>query len=242
MPMIILPAIDLFQRKVVRMERGEEGKIVLQIDNPYDLALFWYKEGARAIHLIDLQGAIREEETNMDIIEKIVKNIPIPVEVGGGIRSIEKIQKILSFGAWRVIISSFLKEDLNFIKNLREKFKEKIIPSIDWRNGKVSIRGWKEEVSWEEIKEKLENSDFEEIIFTDITKDGTLSGVNINLISFILENTNFNLWIAGGISSLDDLIKIKELNNRYNRIKGVIIGRALLEGRIDLKEAEKIIC
>ncbi len=242
MPMIILPAIDLFQRKVVRMERGEEGKIVLQIDNPYDLALFWYKKGARAIHLIDLQGAIREEETNMDIIEKIVKNIPIPVEVGGGIRSVEKIQKILSFGAWRVIISSFLREDLNFIKNLREKFKEKIIPSIDWKNGKVSIRGWKEEVSWEEIKEKLEDSGFEEIIFTDTTKDGTLLGINVNLISFILENTNFNLWIAGGISSLEDLIKIKELNNKYNRIKGIIIGRALLEGKIDLKEAEKIIC
>lgn len=242
MPMIILPAIDLFQRKVVRMERGEEGKIVLQIDNPYDLALFWYKKGARAIHLIDLQGAIREEETNMDIIEKIVKNIPIPVEVGGGIRSVEKIQKILSFGAWRVIISSFLREDLNFIKNLREKFKEKIIPSIDWKNGKVSIRGWKEEVSWEEIKEKLEDSGFKEIIFTDTTKDGTLSGINVDLVSFILENTNFSLWIAGGISSLEDLIKIRELNNKYHRIKGIIIGRALLEGKIDLKEAEKIIC
>ncbi|MCX7942176.1 MAG: HisA/HisF-related TIM barrel protein [Dictyoglomaceae bacterium] len=240
--MIILPAIDLFQRKAVRMEKGKEEKIILQIDNPYELALFWYKEGAKALHLVDLQGAIREEETNMDIIENIIKNISIPIEVGGGIRSIEKIQKILSFGAWRVIISSFLKEDLIFLKNLIDKFKGKIIPSIDWKDGKISIKGWKEEISWKEIKEKLEYLGFEEIIFTDISRDGTLKGINKNLISFVLESTSFNLWIAGGISSLDDLKKIKELNTKYHRIKGVIIGRALLEGKIDFREAERILC
>lgn len=242
MCMIILPAIDLFKRKVVRMEKGEEEKIVLQIDNPYDMALFWYKKGAKALHLVDLQGAIREEETNIDIIKKIIENIPIPIEVGGGIRSSEKIQRILSFGAWRVIISSFLREDLSFLKNLKDKFKEKIIPSIDWKDGKILIRGWKEELPWEEIKEKLEYLDFTEIIFTDISRDGTLKGIDKDLLSFILETTTFNLWIAGGISSLDDLIEIKELNNKYKRIKGVIIGRALLEGKIDFKEAERILC
>ncbi|MEN2984260.1 MAG: HisA/HisF-related TIM barrel protein [Dictyoglomaceae bacterium] len=240
--MIILPAIDLFQRKVVRMERGEEKSIILQMDNPCDLALFWYKKGAKALHLVDLEGAIRGEETNVDLIERIIKNTPIPIEVGGGIRSIEKIQKILSLGAWRVIISSFLKEDLSFLKNLKEKFQEKIIPSIDWKNGKISIKGWKEEIPWEEIKVKLEHLDFKEIIFTDISRDGTLKGINKDLISFILENTSFDLWVAGGISSLEDLIKLKELNIKYNnRIKGVIIGRALLEGRIDFKEAERIL-
>ncbi|MGB9856720.1 MAG: HisA/HisF-related TIM barrel protein [Dictyoglomaceae bacterium] len=240
--MIILPAIDLFSRKTVRMEMGLENKIVLEKGDPYELSLFWYKKGAKGLHLIDLQGAIREEDIHIDIIEKIIRNIPIPVEVGGGIRSIEKIEKILSFGAWRVIISSLLKEDLDFLKGLRDKFKEKIIPSIDWKEGYVSIKGWKEIIPWDKIKVKLEKVGFEEIIFTDTSRDGTLKGINIELISFLLENTYFNIWIAGGVSSLEDLKKIKVLNDKHKRIQGVIIGRALLEGKIDFQEAEKIIC
>jgi phosphoribosylformimino-5-aminoimidazole carboxamide ribotide isomerase len=241
--MIILPAIDLFSRKAVRMEMGRENNIVFEMDDPYTLSIYWYKKGAKGLHLIDLQSAIRDEESNIDIIEKIIKDVPIPIEVGGGIRSIEKIERILSLGAWRVIISSLLKRDANFLKELRERYGKRIIPSIDWNDKFISIKGWKEFIPWEEVRYKLEFAGFDEIIFTDISRDGTLKGINDELICFLLENTNFDIWIAGGISSIDDVLKIKKINERYlNRIKGIIVGRALLEGKVSLEEMEEIIC
>ncbi|PMQ02310.1 MAG: 1-(5-phosphoribosyl)-5-((5-phosphoribosylamino)methylideneamino)imidazole-4-carboxamide isomerase [Dictyoglomus sp. NZ13-RE01] len=235
--MIVIPAVDIYQGKTVRMEQGRESKILFSLENPFDVAFYWYKKGAKALHVIDLQGAIVGDEESLPIIEKIIKNIPIPVEVGGGIRTIEKIEKILSFGAWRVIFSSLLKENKDFLRNLRLQFGEKIIPSIDVMGNSVVIKGWKENISWNEVIDKIEYAGFREVIFTDVSRDGTLQGINVKLIRNVLENTNFYLWIAGGISSTMDIEKLKEINGDYgNRIKGVIVGRALYEGKIDLGE------
>ncbi|MFN3698625.1 MAG: HisA/HisF-related TIM barrel protein [Dictyoglomus sp.] len=239
--MLIIPAIDLYRNRVVRMEMGKKEKIVLEFDNPLDLARFWCKKGARALHLIDLQSAIEGEEENKVLIQQIVKEIKIPIEVGGGFRNIDKIKEAINWGVWRVIVSSILKEDIEVLEDIFSSFSEKVIPSLDWEKGKIAIRGWQDFLEWNIVRDKLNYLGVREIIFTDISRDGTLKGVNIENIENFLTLHSWDIWIAGGISSLEDVKKIFELSKKTERIKGIIVGRALLEGRIDWEEANNII-
>lgn len=239
--MLIIPAIDLYRNRVVRMEMGKKEKIVLEFDNPLDLARFWCEKGARALHLIDLQSAIEGEEENKVLIQQIVKEIKIPIEVGGGFRNIDKIKEAINWGVWRVIVSSILKEDIEVLEDIFSSFSEKVIPSLDWEKGKIAIRGWQDFLEWNIVRDKLNYLGVREIIFTDISRDGTLKGVNIENIENFLTLHSWDIWIAGGISSLEDVKKIFELSKKTERIKGIIVGRALLEGRIDWEEANNII-
>jgi len=239
--MIVIPAIDLFGMKAVRMEMGKKEKIVLEFDNPIELAKYWYLKGAKALHVVDLQSAIDNNDENKEIIKRIIKEIDIPVEVGGGFRSYEKVKMALDWGVWRVIVSSILVEDINFLKRIFCEFKEKVIPSLDWKEGKIGIKGWKNFIEWEDIKEKFEILNIKEVIFTDISRDGTLKGIDISHINKFLNLNDWDIWVAGGISSIDDVIKIKELAEKTGRIKGIIVGRALLEGRLDWEEVNQII-
>ncbi|ACK42404.1 MULTISPECIES: HisA/HisF-related TIM barrel protein [Dictyoglomus] len=239
--MLIIPAIDIYKSKVVRMETGKKEKIILEFDNPIDLAKYWEKKGAKALHLIDLQSAIDGIDENKNIIREIIKNVSIPVEVGGGYRDKEKIEEAINWGVWRVIVSSILEKDLGYLSDLFSKYKEKIIPSIDWYDGRVGIKGWQDFVEWRNIKDKLDLLRVKEVIFTDISRDGTLRGINVENIKTFLRLHDYDIWIAGGISSIEDIIKIKNIWKETERIKGVIIGRALLEGRINWEEAEDII-
>ncbi len=239
--MLIIPAIDVYKSKVVRMETGKKEKIVLEFDNPVDLAKYWEKRGAKALHLIDLQSAIDGIDENKNIVREIIKNVSIPVEVGGGYRDKEKIEEAINWGVWRVIVSSILEKDLDYLSDLFSKYKEKIIPSIDWYDGKVGIKGWQNFIEWRNIKDKLDLLRVKEVIFTDISRDGTLRGINVENIRVFLRLHDYDIWIAGGISSVEDIIKIKNIWKETGRIKGVIIGRALLEGRINWEEAEDII-
>ncbi|MGB9788103.1 MAG: HisA/HisF-related TIM barrel protein [Dictyoglomus turgidum] len=239
--MLIIPAIDIYKSKVVRMETGKKEKIILEFDNPIDLAKYWEKKGAKALHLIDLQSAIDGIDENKNIIREIIKNVSIPVEVGGGYRDKEKIEEAINWGVWRVIVSSILEKDLGYLSDLFSKYKEKIIPSIDWYDGRVGIKGWQDFVEWRNIKDKLDLLRVKEVIFTDISRDGTLRGINVENIKTFLRLHDYDIWIAGGISSIEDIIKLKNIWKETERIKGVIIGRALLEGRINWEEAEDII-
>lgn len=239
--MIIIPAIDLYKNKAVRMEMGIKERIVLEFDNPLNIAKFWESRGAKALHLIDLQSAIEEKEENKNILKEIIKETKIPVEVGGGFRSIERIKEALSWGAWRVIVSSILKEDIDVLEEVFSSFPGRIIPSLDWIDGKVAIRGWQDFLEWKNFRDKLNYLGIKEVIFTDISRDGTLRGINVENIEFFMSLHSWNIWIAGGISSIDDIKKISDINKKTERIKGIIIGRALLEGRINWEEANSII-
>lgn len=239
--MLIIPAIDIYKHKVVRMETGKKEKIVLEFNNPLDLAKYWEEKGAKALHLIDLQSAIDANDESKSIVRDIVRSVSIPVEVGGGYRSREKIEEAISWGAWRVIVSSILGMELDYLLDLFSKYENKIIPSIDWYDGKVGIKGWQDFVEWRDIKRKLDLLKVREVIFTDISRDGTLKGVNLDNIKNFLSLHDYDVWIAGGISSIEDIIKIKDFSENTGRIKGIIIGRALLEGKINWEEAKKII-
>ncbi|HOJ93159.1 MAG TPA: HisA/HisF-related TIM barrel protein [Dictyoglomaceae bacterium] len=239
--MLIIPAIDLYRNKVVRMEMGDEEKIVLEFENPLELAKYWWKKGAKALHLIDLQNAIDEQDENKEIIRKIIGEISLPIEVGGGFRTLEKIHEVISWGAWRVIVSSILKEDMRFLEMIFEKYPDKVIPSLDWRDRKIAIKGWKEFIPWDEVKEKLEKLGIKEVIFTDTSRDGTLKGIDKENIEKFLEDSSFDIWIAGGISTLEDITKIKEISEKLGRVKGIIIGRALLQGKLNWEEVNRIL-
>ncbi|MEN3012191.1 MAG: 1-(5-phosphoribosyl)-5-[(5-phosphoribosylamino)methylideneamino] imidazole-4-carboxamide isomerase [Dictyoglomus thermophilum] len=239
--MLIIPAIDIYKHKVVRMETGKKEKIVLEFNNPLDLAKYWEEKGAKALHLIDLQSAIDANDESKSIVRDIVRSVSIPVEVGGGYRSREKIEEAISWGVWRVIVSSILGMELDYLLDLFSKYENKIIPSIDWYDGKVGIKGWQDFVEWRDIKRKLDLLKVREVIFTDISRDGTLKGVNLDNIKNFLSLHDYDVWIAGGISSIEDIIKIKDFSENTGRIKGIIIGRALLEGKINWEEAKRII-
>ena len=239
--MLIIPAIDVYKHKVVRMETGKKEKIVLEFNNPLDLAKYWEENGAKALHLIDLQSAIDDNDESKSIVRDIVRSVSIPVEVGGGYRSREKIEEAISWGVWRVIVSSILGMELDYLLDLFSKYENKIIPSIDWYNGKVGIKGWQDFIEWRDIKRKLDLLKVREVIFTDISRDGTLKGVNLESIKNFLSLHDYDVWIAGGISSIEDVIKIKDLSENTGRIKGIIIGRALLEGKINWEEAKRIV-
>lgn len=239
--MLIIPAIDIYKHKVVRMETGKKEKIVLEFNNPLDLAKYWEEKGAKALHLIDLQSAIDANDESKSIVRDIVRSVSIPVEVGGGYRSREKIEEAISWGVWRVIVSSILGMELDYLLDLFSKYENKIIPSIDWYDGKVGIKGWQDFIEWRDIKRKIDLLKVREVIFTDISRDGTLKGVNLENIKNFLSLHDYDVWIAGGISSIEDIIKIKDFSENTGRIKGIIIGRALLEGKINWEEAKKII-
>lgn len=239
--MIIIPAIDLYKNKAVRMEKGDKRKIVLEFESPLDLAKFWEIKGAKALHLIDLQDAIEEKKENKNMLKKIIVEVKIPVEVGGGFRSIDSIKEALNWGAWRVIVSSILREDITVLEEVFNNFCGKVIPSLDWIGGRIAIKGWQDFLDWENLKDKLNYLGIKEVIYTDISRDGTLRGVNMRNLELFLSLHPWDIWIAGGISSIEDIKKIYALYKKTKRIKGIIIGRALLEGKIDWEEANSII-
>lgn len=234
--MKIFPAIDIKDNKCVRLTQGDFNKSKIYGDDPYEVALTWEKEGAEFIHLVDLNGASDDEFTNKDIIKKIIKKIEIPIQVGGGIRSKERIRELLEIGVNRVILGTVAIEQKDLVKELINKYGEKISVSIDAKNGKVATRGWKfiSEVDSISLCKELEKMGVQNIIYTDISRDGMLTGPNFDIYKEILKNTKVNLIASGGISSLEDIKILKEIG-----VYGAIIGKALYERKVDLKEVIK---
>ncbi len=238
--MIIIPAIDLKDGKVVRYTQGHLNRKVYSSD-PVKIALAWEKQGAKLLHLVDLDGAFTGIQKNLPQIKKIISALKIPVEVGGGIRDMLAVETVLSLGVFRVILGTKAIEDPEFLKNAIKKFGSKIALSVDAQSGKIGLYGWKKSTkfSLKTLLKNLEKIKLKTIIHTDISRDGTLSGVNIRGVKQILKNSNINLIASGGVATLEDIKKLNQLKS--SQLIGVITGKALYENRFTLEEANDII-
>ncbi len=238
--MLVIPAIDIKEGKVVRLIQGKHNEETVYSNEPLSVAEEWQDKGAEIIHIVDLDGALGGKPKNIGIIEKIAKGISIPVELGGGIRSRNDIKLAIDKGISRVVLGTKACHDKQFIKESVSEFGERIIVSIDAKYERVATHGWTatEQISAVELAKEMERLNVSEIIYTDISRDGTLSGPNIEGISKMLAAINIPLIASGGISSLRDMRSLKKLEK--NGLLGVIAGKALYEGKIDLVEAIEV--
>jgi len=234
--MLVIPAIDLKDGKVTRLMRGDFKLEKVYSDDPINVAKKWEAAGARRIHLVDLDGAISGEFKNLPLIQEIQKSISIPVELGGGVRSEKVIEEALFIGISYVIIGSRLVDE-NFSKRVIKKFGDKLIMGVDAKDGKVAVSGWTKttELDYVEFIKRLEGRGAKTVIFTDIAKDGMLQGPNFDALKRVLDETSVDVIASGGVSSIDDLLKLKRLETKG--LIGAIVGKALYEKRFDLKEA-----
>lgn len=237
--MLIIPAIDIKNRKCVRLVRGNPDFETVYSNEPVFQAKFWEREGAKRLHVVDLDGAFEGKTKNLDIIQRIVEEVNIEVQVGGGIRDNRIIRALRNRGVHKIIIGTAAIENKKFIKNLCKNNPDDIIIAIDAADGFVVKNGWKDVTNKRaiDIVKDLEEFGVQEIIYTDIMKDGTLEGPNYDSIETMLTITDIPIIVSGGISSLEDLRKLKEYEPMG--LKGVIIGKALYEGKFKLAEALK---
>jgi phosphoribosylformimino-5-aminoimidazole carboxamide ribotide isomerase len=235
--MIIIPAIDILDSKCVRLTMGDyEQKKEYEL-TPLQAALNWQKVGAQRLHLVDLDGAKSGKPENYETIKTIISSVNIPVEIGGGIRENLIIEDYFNIGASYIVLGSILFKDIDSVKASLLKFSGKIIAGIDLYDGKIAISGWTEKIDlnlYEAVNNLVENYGVADFIFTDIKKDGMLKGPNIDLILKLAE-LKINFIASGGVGGIDDIIKLSSLN--IPQLIGVITGKALYDGRLDLKTA-----
>ncbi|MFA6350252.1 MAG: 1-(5-phosphoribosyl)-5-[(5-phosphoribosylamino)methylideneamino]imidazole-4-carboxamide isomerase [Candidatus Omnitrophota bacterium] len=238
--MLIIPAIDIIDGCVVRLFQGKFNQKTSYSKDPIKTAKHWARQGARLIHVVDLDGAISGKAKNISLIKKMAAQLDVPIEVGGGIRSISVIEELLDSKIMRVILGTKAIEDPEFLKKAFLKFKNRVIFSADVNAGKLAIKGWQVSYKHTDLGAFLKNIKkigMKELIFTDTAKDGTLKGPNIKDLKNILKQTGLKIISSGGISSLEDIYKLKMLE--IDGLSGVIIGKALYEGKFSLKEALK---
>lgn len=235
--MIVFPAIDLKDQKCVRLLQGQYDQMTVYSDNPLDVALTFEKQGASYIHIVDLDGAGDYQKSNEMIIKTIAQTLNIPIQVGGGIRTLEKVDRLLSYGVKRVIIGTVAIENISLLKDMIKKYPNQIIVSIDAKDRMIATRGWKHVTKIDALSfcKTLEAIGIQTIVYTDIAKDGMLEGPNYDDYLDLSLNTNLEIIASGGISSIADLIQLKKQN-----LYGAITGKALYENKFDLKDA--IIC
>ena len=235
--MKIFPAIDLFDKKAVRLYKGDYNNMTVYSDKPWEIAEDFKNSGAEYIHIVDLEGAKSGETPNIDTIKKIVENIDLFVEVGGGIRSMETIEKYASVGVGRVILGTAAVEDEEFLSKAIDKYGDMIAVGIDIKDGYVAIKGWTEKSQFSafEFVEKMQNMGVKTIICTDISKDGAMKGTNLPLYKELSEKFNIDIIASGGVSTLDDIKRLREMD-----IYGAIVGKAYYTKAISIKEAIEV--
>jgi len=235
--MEIIPAIDLKDGKCVRLYKGEEGTETVFSTNPLETALNWEDCGAKWIHLVDLDGAFEGTPKNFEIIREIAVHSGSDIQIGGGIRDINTIERYISAGVKRVIIGTKAFTDDTFIEQACKQYPGKIAVGVDTKNEKIAIKGWKEvlDVSIEEIIGKLEGYGVSMFINTNIDRDGTMVGINTEPIKKFVELCSIPVIASGGIASLEDLKNLSALNP--SGLHGVILGKSIYTGSIDLKLA-----
>ncbi len=235
--MDILPAIDLKDAKAVRLSKGLMESAKIYSDEPWRVAKRFEEIGSRWVHIVDLNGAFKGEPANLEQIKKIRKNCDLKMELGGGIRDEKTIRLYLELGVDRVILGSVALKDPSFVKEMAKKYP--IVVGIDAYEGKVAVEGWAEVSSMKAVDLALEFSKagVEAIICTDISKDGMLSGVNIDFTENIAKSCGIDTIASGGVKDMDDIIKCKKSGD----IAGVIVGKAFYEGTINLEKAFKVI-
>ena len=239
--MIIFPAIDIKGGKCVRLFKGDFNKITQYKKSPFEQATEFFNLGFTNIHLVDLDGALEGNLINKEIIKKISEIDKIKIQVGGGIRSLEHIEKLINFGVDKIIIGTAAVENIEFLKIACNKYNKKIAISLDVREGYIALSGWKKQtkILATDFIKNIENMDISRIIYNDINRDGTKSGPNLYETLNFSNLTKIPVVVSGGISSIDDVINIK--NKKLKNIEGIIIGKAIYDGSIDIKELSKII-
>ncbi len=239
--MKILPAIDIKGGKCVRLAKGDYNQVTHYFDNPLDVAKKWVEQGSMNLHIVDLDGAKSGETINYDLISKIRSNYPDTyIQIGGGIRDIKNINKYLDIGINKVIIGTRVVSDPSFLEKIPSNVREKVIIDLAVKDGKLAVHGWNNssDFTLQSFIKILEANNIKEIVFTDISKDGMLEGMNFPEISNILSFSNIPLIASGGVTSINDIKHICGMNEVG--ISGVIIGKALYENKINLKEAIKL--
>ena len=234
--MEIWPAVDIRGGNAVRLEQGDYARETV-FGTPIDFAAKWVQKGARNLHLVDLDGAKQGYPVNTDIVENICSSNHVNIQIGGGLRSESAVQKVLDIGVQRFIIGTSAIRDEKLLRALSDRYGDRLIVSIDARGELLATSGWIEETDIRlfPFLKHLEENGVSNIIYTDIERDGRPTGPNIDMCERILSNTEINLNVAGGISSIDDVLRLKEIGAH-----GAIIGRAIYTSDIDLTEAIRI--
>lgn len=231
--MKIFPAIDLKNGEVVRLTEGDYNNKKTYFADPMEVLDFFIESGSENLHIVDLDGARDGNTFNFNTIEKIIKKCDLFTQVGGGIRNEETIKKYLNIGVKRIILGTIAFEDSNFLEKMINKYKKNIAVSVDARDRNVAVKGW-EEIKKEDslyFCKKLDSMGIDTIIYTDISKDGKLSGTNLDIYKELKNKISCDIIASGGITYEEEIIKLKEMN-----IDGAIVGKAIYEKKIDLKK------
>ena len=237
--MIIFPAIDIKDSRCVRLIKGNFDEMTLYENSPLDQAKIYFQNGFSNIHIVDLDGALKGRSFNSNIVKEIVRNLKLKIQVGGGIRTIDDVNNWIKIGVDKVIMGTAAVENVDLLKTACERFKNKIAVSLDIKNGFIALSGWKKQTNIPAIDfvKKIENFGVSRIIYTDINKDGTKKGPNIKDTVELSSKVKIPFVISGGISSIEDIKKIKSLNN--SNIEGVIVGKSIYDGDIKINELAK---
>ena len=235
--MIIYPAIDIRGGRCVRLTEGRFDAETVFADDPAEMALKWAGMGAEFLHLVDLDGALAGEGKNVPVIERILKTVTIPVQLGGGIRNLETIERLLELGVTRLILGSAAVKNPQLVAEACKKYPGYIAVGIDAKNGEVAIEGWGKGsgVAATELAKQMADFGVETIVYTDISRDGMLSGVNVEATAALARACGVPIIASGGVASIEDIRRVKAVE--ADGVQGCIIGKAIYTGAVDLKEA-----
>ena len=235
--MKIIPAIDLKNGRCVRLIQGKEDQETVYGEDPVETALNFEEQGAEQIHLVDLDGAFRGESKNLEQVKRIAQAVKVPLELGGGIRSLDDISRVFDFGVSFVIIGTIAVKNPKILEEAIERFGNQLILGLDAKDGKVAVSGWVEitEFSDEEFAIQWKQFGIDRVIYTDIARDGMLTGPNLSSLRRMAISTGLKVTASGGVSSLNDLKQLAELER--DGVDEVIVGKAIYERQLDLREA-----
>ncbi len=236
--MIIIPAIDLRGGRCVRLTQGQASAETVYAENPIKIAKRWYDEGAEMLHIVNLDAALNKDDTeNLKALERILYEVNIPVQFGGGVRTMDDVRRIDELGATRIVIGTTAIEDPILLQNIIDEFGSTIVVGIDAREGKVALRGWEKlsNINAIDFAQKVAELGVERIVDSDILRDGMLSGINLDATREIAEASGLHVTASGGVASLDDIHALKALES--SGVDSVIVGKALYEGVFTLEEA-----
>ncbi len=236
--MFVIPAIDLKGGQCVRLLQGKEDAVTIYSNDPASTAKKWEECGAKLLHVVDLDGAFTGSQKNLDAIIKIRESVLIDIEVGGGIRDIKKIDDLISIGINRIILGTAVIEKPSLLKDACARYPGRILAGIDAKDGKAAVKGWVEitGTNAKDLAREMEKAGAAGIIYTDISRDGMLAGPNIPAMREMVETVNIPIIASGGVSSLKDIISLRDIKNLW----GVITGKAIYSGAVALKEAVRI--
>ena len=234
--MLIYPAIDIKNGKCVRLTQGVKEAETVYFDQPWEVALHFQEQGANRLHVIDLDGAFEGESRNLPAIEKIIHSVDIPVQTGGGIRSLQRLEQLFGIGVWRCILGTKALEDSAMLQEALDRYSDKIVVSVDAKDGLVAVEGWTKVGTREamDFARELESMGLKTLVYTDIARDGMMQGPNLPAIQKLRGAVSLEMIASGGVSCLQDLINLKAVG-----VEGAIVGKALYEKAFTLPEIEE---